>query len=404
MKNILVCTGLGLILLTGCQFGDGEDGLEALAQKKRQLHYTAAVALPSLTTDGSVIQDLGPDGLNLTWDADADIAVMGKEFCVKKDTVGEAAWPYPEHLSFHFYRGDTALQSGNLSVLNFSFDAYARHGYSNDYATLVNFLFPYERAVDIEGNALKSRVDSIPFSFMGQNGRLQSLYDNYFVAMGRARAVCTKTNVTLSDSAECRAGHDHQSAASSYVLLDPKMAIVRLSLIVPAQDDFTLLQYLRGLNMSSLGCYVDKIQVSNQAADASGINRTLLNLNTGWMEPLGNAVNYLELTDSDHFWNHAEIARDEAQPLTSIGGAGSSWGTSVYVAVPCTDEGQLDFEPLITVTIMQSGTTPATTMRYYGSTAQVTLVEGGYYVTSPIRLTANKEEVVAAEICKSIAW
>lgn len=389
-------------MFSACHFGDGSDGLAALAKKKRQLDYSVSVALPSVAVSDSAIVDYGPDGLNVNWDEHEKLAVMGKEFLVEKDTVGDAAWPYPEALDYNRYSNEEPDVYGTVSAISFDFSAYAAHGLGEDYATLVNVVYPYNKVVDRNGNPLMARVDSIPFSFTGQDGTLAMLRDNYYVALGRARGLCSKTSVTLRDSAECLAGHDHDTLADKMLLLEPKVAIVRLSLVVPAQDDFTLLDFLTGLNMSGTTYYVDKIMIGNQLSDAKCIGRTLLDLTTGWMTPQGTSATYLMVQDIARFWNHPQIARSEAQPLADVGGSGTSWGTSVYVAFPCVDEGRLEIEPLVTVYVNKVGSSRTETIRYYGRVESTTLCDGCYYVTSPIALYTSLDKATEpAQICKA---
>ena len=389
-------------ILSACHFGDKPDGLAALAKKKRQLTYSMSVALPSIAVSDSAIVDYGPDGLNVNWDEHEKLAVMGSEFLVEKDTIGDALWPYPEALDYNRYRNTDTSVVDNETRIPFEFSAYAKHGIGEDYATLINVVYPYNKVVDRNGNPLKARVDSIPFTFTGQDGTLATLRDSYYVALGRARGLCTKTSVVLRDSAECLAGHDHAASADDVLLLDPKVAVVRLSLIVPAQDDFTLLDYLTGLNMSGTTYYVDKIMIGNQLSDAKCIGRTLLNLTTGWMEPQGTSATYLMVQDDARFWNHTQIARSEAQSLADVGGTGASWGTLVYVAFPCVDEGRLEIDPLVTVYVNKVGTSRTETIRYYGRIEATTLCDGCYYVTSPIALYTSAEMATEpAEICKA---
>ena len=388
--------------LTACHFGSEADGGATLAKKKRQLNYNVTVALPSIVANETEVEDLGADGLNVNWGKRAEIAVFGKEFQTERDTTGAAAWPEATVLTYDKYRSAEPVVTGVWSRLTFDFAAWARHGVGEGYATLVNFLYPASAAVDKDGERLKARVDSVPFNFTGQDGTLATLREKYYVALGRGRAICSKTSVTMRDSADCLVGHDHVSAGEEMLLMEPKMAILRLSLIVPAQDDFTLVDYVLGRSMSGTTYYIDRIVVNNRAEGAKGIARTLLDLNTGWMKPQSSALTYLMVEDAvNHFWNHSQIARDEAQSLAEVGGTGTSWGTSIYLAVPCVDEGRLDFEPFITVYVNKVTATGVDVTRYYGKAEAVTLCDGGYYITSPIALYTSQDKLTeAAQICR----
>lgn len=402
VRSLCIVSLTAAVALSACHFGNGSDGAAALAKKKRQLSYSVTVALPSVVANETPVEDLGTGGLNVNWGEKAQLAVFGKEFQTERDTTGAAVWPEAMVLTYDKYRSADPVVTGAWTQLAFDFAAWARHGVGESYATLVNILYPYSTAVDKEGNVLKARVDSVPFNFTGQDGTLATLREKYYVALGRGRANCVKTSVSLRDSADCLAGHDHESAGEEMLLMEPKMAVVRLSLIVPAQDDFTLVDYVLGRGMSGTTYYIDRIVVSNQRAGAKGIGRTLLDLNSGWMTSQASAATYLMVEDNvNHFWKHSQIAREEAQPLADVGGTGESWGTSVYLAVPCVDEGQLDFEPLVTVYVNKVVATGVETTRYYGRVEAVTLRDGCYYITSPIALYTSMDKLgEAAQVCR----
>lgn len=377
--------------LTGCKFGDGENGLEALAKKKRLLNYHCAITLPSLAPCDTALVDLGAEGLNVNWETFSAIAVMGNEFQIKKDTTGLAALPVPQVLSYNRYLSRNCELVDGFSVLAYDFSSYAKHSNGDAYATSVNFIYPYERLISSKGDTLKSCADSIPMDFHLQDGKLSTIQKKYYIAMGHARAICSNKDVVMVDSAYCQMNHDHFSNSEDRILLDTKIAVLRLSFIVPAQEDFSLIDYLRGLNISGYDYYIDQIQVSNQKEEASGFSRVQLNLRTGWMEPTPAANTFVTLNDANHFWNCQDIKRENGQSLVAIGGETSTWGTTLFVAVPCTEEGTLDIDPLITVSLKQGN--PATTTRFYGKLEPITLKEGGYYLSSPIKLYRQMEKI-----------
>jgi len=391
----LICllhVAIFLSLLTSCKFGEGEDGLEALTKKKRLLNYHCSIALPTLLQNDSVVlDDMGVSGLNINWESYSDIAVMGKEFQVQKDTFGDASLPFPLKLSYNRYLDSNIELEDSYSVLSYDFSAYTKHGNGEYYATPVNFVYPYRRIITSSGDTLKANADSIPIDFNYQDGLLSSIQERFYLAMGHSLAICDKNDVTMVDSAHCHLGHDHDSQRHRRVLLDTKIAIVRLSLIVPAQEDYTLREFIQGKNMSGYSYYVDKVQLHNLKDNGSGISRAQLNLNSGWMEPQKSAINYLTITDEkNHFRNHSEIARKDEQVWSTGSEEKASWGTSIYVAIPCTEEGFLEISPMIVVTIKEY--TQSTAKQYYGTIDPVKLKEGGYYITSPIKLYDSREK------------
>lgn len=428
-------------VVTGCKFGDGEDGLEALAQKKRLLNYHCAVAMPflsgsegiqgdkalfgsegtvgegiqgdkalygsegtvgdrALSNGEEVLVDMGPKGLYMGWRPFADIAVIGDEFRIQKDTLESASYLSPIKLSYIRYLSTNSEVQGDFTVLNYEFSSYAKHGNGESYATLVNFVYPFERLIMSNGDTLLCNADSIPMDFNDQDGTLSTIEERYFVALGRGRAVCSNKDVVMRDSACCQVGHDHFSYSEDRILMDAKIAILRLSLIVPAQDDFTLLEFVRSMNMSGTYLYVDKIQISNRESEASGISRAQLNLETGHMEAQPSAVSYLILNDSgNHFTQSLDIPREESQSWLYEGDYAFSWGTTVYVAVPCVEEGQLAMSPMVTVTLKNE---LGTAVKYYGTVSPRLLKEGGYYITTPIRLFDSIEKATSPALLYEI--
>ena len=71
------------------------------------------------------------------------------------------------------------------------------------------------------------------------------------------------------------------------------------------------------------------------------------------------------------------------------------------MAFPCVEEGTLPLDLQLTVNVRRSGTTPDQDYHFYGTIRPVTLEEGGYYVTSALRLQmATEEATEPASICK----
>ena len=370
-----------LVLLTGCRFGN-DDNLASLAKKTRSLHYYTSVSLPTLSYSEETVQDLGPEGLNLNWGREAELAVLADEFVTMKDSTGEIIEPSAVHLVYDYYHDATLKNSDNPAVLDFSFQTKAKHGFGEDYATQMQIVYPYRLVVDEEGEPCSAYCDSLAMDFTGQDGKLSTVREKYFVALGQARAVSSKDDVQLYDSRE-------SDSSSKEVCLQPKVAIVRFSLIVPAQREFTLLEFLHGLNMTQQGYYIERITLTNRHAEARGISKVWLDLESGWMQPQRNAVQRLTLTDADLFWNQEEIQQEEAEPLAN---ALSSWGTSFYVAFPCTNEGTLPLDLLLSVNLRLTGTSAEQDLHLYGTFQPTVLEEGGYYITSPVRLTQTAEE------------
>ena len=384
---------MAVFALVSCHFGDGESELYKLSKKSRSLSYGVNLGLVTNFETNDSIMDLGPDGLCLNFGLSADIAVMGNEFCMEPDAEGVTVWPYPVILSYKEYNDFSPKYEDGRSVLSFDYMAYGKHGVGEDYATRISYFYPASKAVDREGNRLKARADYIPLDFVGQDGTLQSVRRKYFAALGTASAICSKSSVVMRDSAHCQAGHDHASMASQIVLLDPKVAIVRLSLVVPAQRDFPLLQYLQSQNLSGHNYYVQQIELINRRPEPAGISKTNLNLETGWMEADALSLSTLYLNDSRSFWMHEQIMEETPQSLVKVGGSDATWGTLIYVALPCTQQGCLDMDLDIVVHIGSTGASMDQSYSLYGTVQSIELHEGCYYISSPVFLYRDKENI-----------
>ena len=398
--GFVVTVGACCITLSSCHFGD-DNLLEGLAKKKRTLDYHLTVSLPALQYSSTPVEDWGRQGLNLNWGNSADLAVLGKEFVAEFDSLSMNGHPEPIHLSYDLYRNALAVDTEDSTLLSFDFSAYARHGYGEEYATLLNVFYPFSALMSDDVLQYNAHCDSILLNFTGQDGRLTTLRNNYFYALGRARGICNQTLVQARDSALTESDQADINHNAQVVRMVPKIAIIRLSLVAPLHQDITLLDYVRSKNMLESGYYIDHIHVQNRSTTASGISKAMLNLNTGKTQAQEVALRELTITDSKRFWNHDELHLQDAQFLGAVGEYQLSWGTMLYLAVPCTDGGSLTFDPLITVYIRQVGQPADQAELLYGVVQTAEIQEGGYYITSPIKLQTSVDEIVEpAYICK----
>lgn len=385
---------LSILLFAGCHFGDGEDGLYALSKTTRSLSYPFTLALTSPSDSLCLVQDCSTNGLAFSFGTHAEIAVYGHEFRHDNDSLDKLdIQPLPIILKSNYYDRKTLSYQDGQWLWSSAFQSKARHSNGEEYSTRMLFLYPSSKAVDGDGLYYPIRTDSIYFSFAGQDGLLSTLREKYYVALGEAKGICQNKTVTLIDSPDsCYVGHDHQTQAERQILLDSKVAILRLSLIVHAQEDMTLIDYLQSRSQSGIIYYISNICISNQHEQAPYFSHSVLNLKTGHMEGIYQAESQIRLTDTFKFNRHSQIRRPERQDLSSVGVAGDSWGTSLYVSLPCTDRGQLDFDPLIDVMVRTSDEEIVPSFHLYGRVQSETLVEGGYYLTTPIALSTEKEQ------------
>lgn len=374
-----------LISLESCHFGDADAMRPSFADRKRNVEYSLSVGLPFACSDVYSIEDDDIEGLKINWNESESIALFGKVFVKQADTLfGSAAIPDVIKLKFDARRDGTTGVNGNIKTLDLSFESWVKHGEGDSYAVAMPVVYPYSKVLDEYGSSPKCNADSLEFNFNGQDGRLQMLRDSFFVAIGNGIGVVNSGIGSIS------------SANEDIVRLTPKFAIVRIALTFHAEEAYTLNQYIKVRSFSESVRYIDNITISNENANASGINKTVLNLATGTMKASENALPMIILRSKNAFIKLADIPYDNWISLEPIGGSKISWGTMLYVAVPCTDEGHLDLDALIDVSVVKR--TDNTTEHYYGRLQPVTLFEGCYYLTSCVSLNTSIEGLERAEV------
>lgn len=374
--------------LSSCHFGDAEKMIPSFADKKRNLNYEVKVGMPKHGDSELPIVDHGVDGLEINWNIDESVAIFGNSFVMKEDTlVGSDSLADAVIFGYNLYRDGKPEVKDGFSIIGSTFTHWARHGEGENYAVPFLAVYPAQVAYDANGRVMKSRTSSIAFNYSDQCGLLDRLRQNHFLSVGLGTGICRNGDVTISN----------QDAGQ--LVLTPKMAIVRFSLTVPAEESMSLHQYVVSRSFSEGARYVRNITIENADTEAPGFNRTVLNLATGYMEASNNAQNRMILSSFNGFDTLEEIDRRDAQSLSVLGLDGETWGTSLYVGIPCTDQGVLHFDGRIQVDIkLRDGKLVET---LYGQLEPITLEEGHYYITSAIELTtANAEDVEVATICK----
>lgn len=372
------------VLSVSCskQFGDGKENADNFANKKRVIGYSFSVALPSVEPSEAMLEDLGERGMNMNWGNEAELAVFGKQFVVAKDTMGPVGVADCIGIDYSYYQqGDVLGQQGER-MIPVRFRALAHHGVGEEYAQTLNVLYPGTLAKDSEGNPLKVNATEVPVSFTGQDGTLQTIAQNYLVAMGRAKTVFGSGVVSVVDDyADCKVGHDH-SAESGHLLLEPKMAIVRVALTVPCEQDLTLLEYISSRSISVGYCFISRITVTDLGG--TKLSRMTLSLEDGQMRADTYAQSSLILYSDQYFRNLTDVPKSEAQPMAD---GTSAWGTMLYLAVPCPEGGILDFEPEINIAVDSRYSQMLGFTSLYAKLKPMTLREGGYYMTETTPLS-----------------
>jgi len=391
MMGIRKCIFYGLITLVmmltfvSCHWGDPESMRPTYADKKRCVEYSLNVGFPFASSESFSIEDYDVDGLKINWNEREALAVFCKNFVMEADTlVGSASIPQVMKLSFDARRDGNAGLTGNVKTLELSFESWIKQGEGETYAENMPVLYPYSRVLDENGAAPKCDIDSLQFNFNGQDGRLEQLRDSFFIAMANGVGVVRSGVGSITTQEE------------NLVLLKPKFAIVRIALTFPAENDYTLSQYIKMRSFSESVRYIDNITVSNENTSAPGFNKTVLDLTTGSMNASDNALPILVLRSNNAFTTLVDVPYENWISLEPIGGTKSSWGTMLYVAVPCTDGGHLDLDALIDVAVVTRADN--TTEHYYGRLQPVTLSEGSYYLTSSVALKTADVALEKAEV------
>lgn len=383
--NRLDCIILDIITLVislslvSCHFGDAEDMRPSFADKKRNVEYSFTVGFPYASAEVYSVEDFDVEGLRINWNESESLAVFGKSFVMQADTfVGAAAFPEVLKLQYDARRDGASSMLGNVKTLQFDFNSWVTHGEGDEFAQPMPILYPYSQVLDKTGAAPKANVDSLEFDFNRQNGQLQQLRDSFFIAMGQG------VGVVKSGVGSITTGDDE------YVRLVPKFALLRIALTFPAELPYTLNEYISVRSFSESVRYIDNIVISNENEQASGFNKAVLNLNSGEMSASENALPLLVLRSNNAFTTLTDVPYDNFTLLGAIGGSQKSWGTMLYVAVPCTDKGHLDLDALIEVNVIKRSDNSME--HYYGRLSQVTLEEGSYYLTSSVNLNPDSQE------------
>lgn len=394
-----------MVLLASCQpihFGDVENVRNYFENDKRKIDYWVTLALPHVDRSVNEIEDRGTEGLWFNLGDSESLAVFGDEFRREADTlVDEEAIPNVFRLACapkdpKYYMTDSFL------CMPFNFSTYAIHGLGEDYARQMAFFYPGTQAKLADGGLPKANANEITLDFTRQCGLLESLRQHYFFALALGRGVVWNTTCTMRDvvtGENCLLDHTHNAELDSALMLESKVAVVRLTLTAQAQLEQSLTQYVDLINQNESNWYISEIRIENAAETEIGITRTTLNLTDGSVLPAIGSSSILSLFDDRYFLQHPSISAEEAQPLPEELAESRSWGTCLYLAIPCPNEGQLAFEPRITVLFSKSGSRD--TFRLYGQCEPITLSEGRYYITSNItcypQLDAN---LPVAKICQ----
>lgn len=408
---LIFVAGVGL---SSCHFGDSaEEMLNKYNNVERDIAYSLNVSKPGGTRVSLVDQDL--NGVNARWEDTDKIAMFdfGDVFCIDPETNLNSPLAVP--LKYEKDANDhTDAGYPGMDDAYYQFGTRVRSKIGNGEWNAKNFalFYPYGKV-----GALKSDATEVTLDFTGQRGLLSpsgdtaSIANNYLYAWGFCKGTCKDAVVTLTDQMVAHNAnnvsvdapvcnqewHDHSRFASEHVLLDNKMAIVRLSFV--RDGSHSLSEHLKTLvykgqdGENRTGFIIKNITIQNQTAGEPAFSNVVMDLKTGKVTPATGAVDYLSLS----YPSIREIKQENGTP-SSIGGDDHvAWGSTVYVAIP-QPEGTKDkwFHPLITIETesVQDKTSGPT---YFALLAGHDIKEGDYYMTSAITVSPESNDLQVQE-------
>lgn len=406
---LMVAAGVGL---SSCHFGDSaEDMLNKYNNVERDIAYSLNVSKPGGTRVSLTDQDL--NGVNARWELSDRIAMFdfGDVFCIDPETNLNSPLAVP--LKYEKDANDLHA-GGDAAYYQFGTRVRSKIGNGQWNAKKFVLFYPYGHVANMSCNATGT---SVTLDFTQQTGKLmrtsetdnsRNIADNYLYAWGFCEGKCEDAVVTLTDKMVSHDAnnvaadapvcnqewHEHAKFAGEQVLLDNKMAIVRLSFVRDASH--SLGKYLEGLTYNDINNYKIKcITIENQEVNAPSFSAVNMNLKTGKVSPASGA--YTKIVIENPYIN--EIAQEYGTP-SSIGGQDHvSWGSTLYVALPV-PENSLEkwFRPIITIeTVSNDSNGQKEGPTYFALLAGHDIKEGDYYMTSAITVSPSSDDLQVQE-------
>ena len=397
--------------LVSCHFGDEiEKQLSKYDGVVRDITFTFSA---SKTEDNSAtrvsLTDNGLDGVASGWESTDEIALFdfGQIF-----TTDETATTIKSPKAIEMkYDSDAMGDTTGVDYANFTATTRAimtESTIADDYH--FGLFYPYGKA-----KAMSSASTSITLDFSGQNGSLNKIAKNFFYAWGYAKGTCQDAKVVLKEAmgegnSQCNNAEWHpHNIGENAIVLDNKMAIIRMHMVVNASKSFSDYLTEKGLEISKitvtnrLGQWTDEDDNVTYASDSSNISAAELDLQSGTVSESASASPSLVLDEPTVLNVHKNDTVKGVYALTS--GSKTVWGSTFYVAVPCPEtvttaagktQHQLTFRPLIEVeTKAAEGKSPDECPTYWGSLSTKELKEGDYYITDCIMMSTDKTDIGA---------
>jgi len=361
--------------LSSCHFGhSAEEIMNKYSNVERNIEFRFSAPVPGGQTRVELV-DQGLNGISARWTQDESIALFdfGAVFVEPTNAI---------KLGFEEDEDDVV----GVDYASFSGEAKAKMGENVFDGKPFALMFPYKKFADKAATTTAVELD-----FTGQDGTLGVMKENFLYAWGYAYGECEDAVVNLKENqGGCSSNqdwHSHSSGADE-ILLDNKMSIIRFSLIAGTEYDgdtvwSCLTEYLAAKNL-----VIDQIVIKNDTSVVStGFSKAKVNLQTGDVTPGDYAADELIVKVSQPL---VEIEEKDATPNSfAVNAEKVAWGTTFYLAIPCTTYGRLELYPNLTITTKHKSTgEPGIT--YYGALTSKRIKEGDYYMTAPIKVVDNK--------------
>lgn len=366
IKPVTLIFAATAFCFSSCQFGhSAEEIMNKYSDVERNIEFTFSSPTPGGTTRVSMT-DNGLEGVATSWENSDAIALFD---------FGEVFVEPTNAISLAYDKGETS--SAGLSVASFKGEAKAKMGENVFDGKEFALLYPYSKFADKEGS-----TESVDLDFTGQDGILSTLSEKYLYAWGGVYGECSDAVVTLKENqSSCSSNqdwHNHETGSET-IVLDNKMCIIRFSMVSPDGKQ-SLTDYLKANNLE-----LDQIVVECDET-STPFSKATVDLKTGEVKAAEDASCSLTVEVGTAL---TEITEEDATPVSLASDADKvAWGTTFYLAVPCTESGSLLFYPVLTIKTKTAAGASGTT--YYGSLASKTLKEGDYYMTAPIQVSDNK--------------
>lgn len=406
----VIRTGVSLLTifmaigLSSCHFGDT---VEEMINKDKDVARDITFKFDAVKPGGSGTRVTLVDdellGVTARWEETDEIALFdfGNVFVIDPET--NLASPNAISLAYDTDADNHDMNDNGLDDIDdatFSGEAKSKMGNGVWNKQKFALFYPYAKVQNLSCAATDVTLD-----FTGQNGGLGNLAKKYLYAWGIAIGECNDGIVTMTDAMKSHTTnnpgpddpicneewHNHAMFAGEHILLDNKMAIMRMSFINGGK---TLAEHLAEPDKN---LEISYIEIENLDATQPDFTRVVLSLSNGSIVPATGATNKLQIGDEINPAVIASIEQDHGTPGQIGGQDHVSWGSSIYVAIPCPETVEGDwFRPIITIHTKVKGSSQEGPS-YFAMLGAHNIKEGDYYMTSAITASPSSDDLQVQE-------